>query len=279
MRALIRVKITARHNALPPREHREAYDKAIIALFRDIGYDPRTVEGSGAIPTQDELANSKEVKHLFENLLDTDEKIVGEEMKHLVMLGYTSAGQAMFVVCSINQDVLHIRVRDDLFEKLRQACSELCGEAWTHEHKYWVSGLLLQKSPAAALRLNDTIEVMEPHHKTATIRGHLVRSAIGATWKYYAAERNLALVTLGIALMLFWNTPQLAPPLTDFLARFKTFDNAYVQSAIERISSAFLITAAVTMLELTIKFFDLRRAKPIMWNAGIEPSRGPSTKP
>src|SRR5687767_6561492 len=106
MRALIRAEIVDPGGVLPSRDERETYDAMIVELFKNIGYDPRSLAGH-CNPTQDELEQSKEVAVLFENLQGT---IFDEEKKHLVLLGYTSAGQAMFVVCAINQTTLHIRV-------------------------------------------------------------------------------------------------------------------------------------------------------------------------
>jgi hypothetical protein len=130
MRALIRAYIRE-HKALPNREDaREDYDNALIKLFQEIGYDARRLSGrQDRLPTQDELRDSKDVERLFDGVPDD---LRDEETKHLIMLGYTSQGQAKFVVCSINQLVLHIRVRDDLFDKLKRACKEICVSSWNH---------------------------------------------------------------------------------------------------------------------------------------------------
>jgi len=270
MRALIRVTVTDRGATLPKRENRADYDSAITDLFRAIGFDPRSLAGSTTLPSQKDLESSEEVKTLFEGLQGT---IADEEKKHLIMLGYTSAGQAKFVVCAINQNVLHIRVRDDLFEKLRLACGEICGKIWTHSR--WRPHLKKRGTEQRrALALAEVIEVMEPTHKTATILGHLIRRPLVATIKYHRGESLLALVTLATSAALFWYTPELAEPLTRFLDRLKTFQVPYIQGALERTYSALLVTFAITAIELLIKYIELRRVRPIMWNAGIEPSPG-----
>ncbi len=91
MRGLIRVTIVDPGGGLPPRYDREKYDKEVIELFRAVGYDPRSPGEKNNLPTQIELQESAEVRNLFENLGGT---ILEEERKHLVMLGYTNAGQA-----------------------------------------------------------------------------------------------------------------------------------------------------------------------------------------
>jgi hypothetical protein len=271
MRALIRVTVQDRGATLPKREDRQEYDSAITDLFRAIGFDPRSLAGSKTLPSQMELETSEEVKALFEGLQGT---IAEEEKKHLIMLGYTSAGQAKFVVCSINQNVLHIRVRDDLFEKLRLACGEICARIWAHSTRWRPRFNKRNAGQRRALQLAEVIEVMEPTHKTATILGHLIRWPWVATIRYHRGESLLALVALVTSGTLFWYTPELAEPLTRFLARLKTFQPSYVQGALERTYSALLVTFAITAIELLIKYIELRRGRPIMWNAGIEPSPG-----
>ncbi len=273
MRALIRVRVVDDGGTLPPRETREDYDAAIIQLFREIGFSPRLLRLGNEIPDQAALEDSEEVKELFENLQGT---IYEEEKRHVVMLGYTSAGQAEFVVCSINPNVLHIRVRDDLFEKLRLACREICAETWNHGDAARRDHLFFWRRPRPYLVLQETIEVMEPGNKTVTILGHIIRDPFRAMLRYNWRKFALGTATLLIAVILFWFSPSLAAPLQQILNIVKFFEVDYLQGALERTYSAFLVTFAVTFIELAMRYADLRRMRPIVWNAGIEPSIGPA---
>lgn len=270
MRALIRASIVTRgRHELPVRSERAAYDAAIVKLFQEIGFDPRTVSGSGQVPAQSELAASREVATLFENLQGT---IVEEEKKHLVMLGYAGSGQALFVVCAINQGELHIRVRDDLFEKLRAACTEICTKIWAHSGRGRGLGVSVGRGPHITLRLADQIDVMEPNHKSATIKGRIIYRPFLALFRYHRTATRVALAALALAAMLFVYAPAIAPRLAAGLAWFKAFDTGYVQGTLERVFSAFLVTFFVSLLELFLTWRDYHRRKPVIWNAGIEPS-------
>jgi len=275
MRALIRVTIVDPSGSLSSREDRENHDKEIIALFKAVGYDPRSLGTNRGLPTESELEESPEVRSLFENLEGT---ILEEERKHLLMLGYTNAGQARFVVCSTNPKVLHIRVRDDLFEKLRVACAEICVKIWKHSAQQRLRNFISRKPQRRRyLQLHDVIEVMEPAHKTATILGNIIRRPLRAVFKYHQKETLLAVFTLVTSVLLFWYAPDLAPPLTKTLATLKSFKVEYIQGALERTYSALLVTFAVTGVQLLLRYFEFRKSRPIMWNAGIEPTRGPQS--
>src|SRR5207302_1793527 len=98
---------------------------------KSIGYDARPLRDSPNVLSDQEHLEGSPVVALI--LKDVPPEVKNEESQHLVMLGYTSEGQANLLVCSINPNVLHIRVRDDLFDKLRRACKEICTNVWKHE--------------------------------------------------------------------------------------------------------------------------------------------------
>lgn len=270
MRALIRASIvTHGTESLPDRADREKYDAAIVKLLQDVGFDPRTVSGSSSVPTPEQLAESPEVRALFENLQGT---IVDEEKKHLVMLGYAGSGQALFVVCAINQNEIHIRVRDDLFEKLRAACTEICTKVWSHARRRRSLWSLRRRESSFTLRLADQIDVMEPNHKSATIKGRIIYRPLLALFKYHRTATRVALATSFLAAVLFVYAPAIAPRLAAGLSWLRAFDPLYVQGTLERVFSAFLVTFFISLLELFLTWRDYHRRKPVVWNAGIEPS-------
>lgn len=274
MRALIRIEIIDPNGKLPPRDDRGEYDKALISVFRTAGYDPRRLTSSAAdLPTQADLERSEEVARLFEGVPDN---VREEESKHLIMLGYTSEGQAKFVVCSINQRVIHIRVRDDLFDKLRRACREICTSIWRYASPRFSA--FDRSTSGIHLQVNGPVEVIEPGHGHPTILGHLIRHPFRELLKTYPRESTLAVITLFVSLMLFWKTPDFAPILTGWFQHLKQFQVTYIQGALERTYSAILVAFFLTSVDLGIKFWQLRVGRPIVWNAGIEPSRPQPTE-
>jgi hypothetical protein len=267
MRSLIRIQVIDPANALPPRSNRAEYDPAIAAAFTKIGFDPRVFHAGGSLPPQEELELSSDVAYIFEGVPDPTKT---EEKKHLIMLGYTSEGQAKFVICSINQNVLHIRVREDLFDKLRRSCREICTSIWRHAAR---EGRRFGSSGEVRFAVRGPIEVMEPGHGHPTILGHIVRHPFSIVVNTYPGESVLAFITLAISAILFWWTPNCAPWLTAVIAHLKPFPPAYIQGALERTYSAFLVTFFVTVIDLSSKYREFRRVRPILWNAGIEPNR------
>lgn len=273
MRALIRAEIRGCPDSFPDRGDRREYDAAVIQLVKDIGYDARHLHIClDHLPTQQEMEASEDVAKLFEGVPDP---VKTQELKHLVMLGYTSEGQAKFVVCSINQNVLHIRVRDDLFDKLKRACKEICMCAWRHALKRSRLFRLIRRKTNWHLYLfiRGPIEVMEPNHSHATILGHLVRKPLNTLIRHHPGESFLVASALILSLLLFWYTPDWAPSLTQLLIPLKKFEPQYVQGLLERVYSALLVTFFITALDLAVKYRELYRNRPILWNAGIEPTK------
>lgn len=269
MRALIRIDLLDAANILPPREEREEYDKKIRELFSQIGFNARELKDTVSIPSQAELAICPDVEYIFHGV---PEVVSEEEKKHLIMLGYTSDGQAKFVICSINQNVLHIRVRDDLFEKLRRSCREMCTSIWT----YMVG--LHWWGKHVRLKVREYIEVMEPGHHHPTIIGYVIHRPLKALLKQHPGESIMAFSTGLAALALFLFSPELAKPLAAFLEHIKHFEVAYIQGALERVYSAFLVTCTVTIIDLVVRYRALKYGLPILWNAGIEPTQDRVTK-
>src|SRR5438128_2673633 len=149
MRALLRVDIIAAAK-FPPKSDRQAYDAALIRLFTDIGYTPRSPDDLGvpdaaspqshqssgrlgAEPIGNRAATPSTTIgdagpgstfdwHTNQNRLAASEvvahvfedfppRIAHKEKAHLIMAGYTSDGQMDFVVCAVNERALHIRAR------------------------------------------------------------------------------------------------------------------------------------------------------------------------
>jgi len=266
MRALIRVELAGLSPDFPQRSEEE-YDKNVKNLFAQMGFDARPME-----PGPDGC--SEEIEYLFEGV---PKRIKDEEMKHIVMLGYTSEGQAKFCVCSINRETLHVRIRDDLFDKLKRACSELCARVWQLNSSLPRKGWFKRRALSVSAKVRSSIEVMEPGHGHATILGHIVQHPVRVLFRTYPGEVLIASTTLLLFCVLFWLTPDLAAPIAAFLSHFRQFSAEYVQGALERIHSALLVTSFVTFIDLFIKFREFRRVRPIMWNAGIEPSK-PGTR-
>jgi hypothetical protein len=57
------------------------------------------------------------------------------------------------------------------------------------------------------------------------------------------------------------------------LEPIKKFDPLYIQGMLERVYSALLVTGFISTLDLAVAYRELRRNRPILWNAGIEASK------
>jgi hypothetical protein len=304
MRALIRASLHPARVFDQLWDDYPAYRKHVLLLFRNIGYAPKHsvfprneaslaagASSSGDIghfnPTPVNAATSsainptdtyevcpnwKEVTDIFE---DVPKDLRLQEMQHMIMLGYSSEGQGNFVVCAINPSELHIRFRQDLFERLRGSSEGICQKIQSHRRRrafikrVWRAlRRIHQSGDSSYLKLKPDIDVLEPHRDNATIVGHIVQSATRELIKTYYGEIATAVVTFVIALYLFFAAPSLAPKAQAWL--FRSYDIGYVQGAIERIYSAFLVTAFVTGLDLGMKWFEFKKDRPIRWNSGID---------
>lgn len=239
------------------------YDKEVVQLFTDLGFGPVKVG-------QETLLQDKAVQEI---IVDIPDHVREQETSHLVMLGYISEGQAYFIVSSINPTVLHIRVRGRLFGRLARACAELNRNVNTlvkrrsQRFKNVVGDRTVGKA-GAMLKLRSEIEVMEPGKEQHTILGHIIDSAAQEVLRQSTNEKWLVLFTFIAAVGLFVLTPSIAPPISRALnALGMHFEVSYIQGALERTYSAFLVTLTVTLVGLGIRIFDVRRQKPIRWTA------------
>lgn len=71
----------------------------------------------------------------------------------------------------------------------------------------------------------------------------------------------------------FWFSPDWATPMTEFFKPFKEFKTEYIQGVLERVFSALIVTCFVTGHDLFMKYREINRNRPIVWNAGIEPNK------
>lgn len=247
--------------AFPDRlEDKDEYDRAVINIFKSMGYDPRSFYDAEGKNLPIKLVETRDVELLFEGV---PKDIANEEIKHLVMVGYTSEGQAHFVVCSINRHDLHLRIRDDLFEKLRRACAEICDRSWRAHAK---------NPNDPHLDINNTIEIIEHGHSHATIRGDIVQKPLKTVIYENVAETLIIFITFIFSVLLFLFAPKIAENIYDAMKPTELFTKQYVQGFIERVDSALLVTFAIALINISLKYIQLRKTKPIKWNARIEPT-------
>jgi len=270
MRALIRADLHPSLNFQQLWSDRNAYNEQVVRLFLEMGY--------AAVKTgQVDLEKDATVEELIK---DIPPDIKEQETGHLIMLGYTSEGQSHFLVTGVNPTEVHIRVKGRLYGRLRRACVDIYKNAERlKKRRQKRKSLLLLKNDSKGilitpyLILRKTIEVMEPLRDHPTIRGEIIESALSEVVKDNRNEVVLIIFTLVGSVFLFFATPYLAPVLQTFLVKFLNvvgYSKDYIQGALERTYSAFLVSFAVTLLTVLTKAFEISRFKPIRWDTDTD---------
>lgn len=219
------------------------------------------------------LGNSKECLKIFK---DAPEDIQDEEKKRLIMLGYTSKGQSNFLVVAVNPEEIHIRIRQGLFNRLRACATEICDKSKKHRDRInQFFGFIQLWRKEAYLVPDSKIEVMESKRDEPTISGQIIDSALKEVYRNDKAEFILMILAAIIAIIGFVYTPSSASYFKNILDHLGgNYEVSYVQGAMERIYSAFLVTFFVTFINIIIKINSVRIDKPIVWNSGIKAERG-----
>ncbi len=278
MRALIRADLQpSDHFSFLWRE-REEYDSQIIQMFLDMGYAPVKVG-------QEALLNDPFVNEILE---DMPPDIKEQETEHLILLGYVGEGQSHFIVTGVNPTEIHIRIKGRLFGRLRRACTDLIKNARKLRDKRQVrilgGRLLIAKSKASEkdhissapyIEIRHTVEVMEPKRDHPTMLGEIIESASIEGLRQSKYDLVLIAFTLFGSIGLFFGSPLLAPVLYDLLnwLGITGYDVEYIQGALERTYSAFIVSFFVTGLGILTKIFDLQKSKPIKWDTDLESKR------
>jgi hypothetical protein len=112
---------------------------------------------------------------------------------------------------------------------------------------------------------------MEPHRDHPTIQGEIIYSALSEVLQRNSNQRIMMIIAMIISGTLFIYSPQLAPiiqPLFTWINPLMTV--GYIQGALERTYSAFLVTFIVTFFTFAIQVFQLRKQKPIIWELDLE---------
>lgn len=278
MRALIRADLQpSDHFSFLWRE-REEYDSQIIQMFLDMGYAPVKVG-------QETLLNDPFVNEILE---DMPPDIKEQETEHLILLGYVGEGQSHFIVTGVNPTEIHIRIKGRLFGRLRRACTDLIKNARKLRDKrqvrFFGSRLLIAKSKtsekahissAPYIEVRHTVEVMEPKRDHPTMLGEIIESASVEGLRQSKYDLVLIAFTLLGSIGLFFGSPLLAPVLYSLLSwlGITEYDALYIQGALERTYSAFIVSFFVASLGILTKIFDLQKSKPIKWDTDLESKR------
>lgn len=159
------------------------------------------------------------------------------------------------------------RVRDDHFEKLKRACRELYQKSRKGSLKQmWNFGY--------RLKISKLIEVMEPNHGHPTIVGIIIERPLLVILRQELAEAVIGLAAISVVLVLLFFANPLAGFLVDALKRIDILPAGYgivaMNGALDRLDTAFMVTAFVAFMQLIMKWIKLRKNRPILWNEGIE---------
>jgi hypothetical protein len=268
MRALIRAKLNPPEHFNSLWHNRVEFDKAVADLFQDMEFGPE-------ITGQEAIINDSIAQKIIQ---DIPEDIKEQETKHLILLGYSGLGQAHFIVSGVNPTEIHIRIKGGLFGRIERSCRDITDKSLKLKKSRQKSPpfFLSKNSEGTYLTLSPVIDVLEPTRDTPTITGEVIEAPMSEVIRKSRNEVALIIFTFLGALFLFFLTPTLAPGVQKFLsglvspAYAQGYTLIYVQGALERTYSAFLVTFSVSVIGLLTKIFELWRLKPVKWIMDIE---------
>jgi hypothetical protein len=278
MRALIRADLQPSDHFSFLWNERDEYDSQVIQMFLDMGYAPVKIG-------QEALLNHPFVNEILE---DMPPDIKEQETEHLILIGYVGEGQSHFIVTGVNPTEIHIRIKGRLFGRLRRACTDLIKNARKLRDKRQIrilgGRLRIAKSKtsekdsissAPYIEIRRTVEVMEPKRDHPTMLGEIIDSASAEGLRQSKYDIVIILFTLLGSIGLFFSSPYLAPVLHDFLSwlGISGYDTKYIQEALERTYSAFLVSFFIAGLGVLTRIFDLHQSKPIKWDMDLESKR------
>jgi hypothetical protein len=241
----------------------EAYVKRVVDLFAAMNFDAKAIGK--------DVLDRDETKAITDHI---PKDIKDEELKHPILLGYISDGQVHFLVCAVNQRDLHIRLQAPLFLRLRRGCAELVHKtSRLRFRRQLFDAIPFVRRKQPYIILYRTIQVLEPQRDEPTIEGTIIGSPLLAATRQSSHASLTAVIVAGLAIVLFFYSRSLSPLLQSWLP--KHLPETYAESALERISTALLVTAFVAALGVFLRFLELWRTKPIEWDflVGSRPSR------
>ena len=105
--------------------------------------------------------------------------------------------------------------------------------------------------------------------------GEIIESASVEGLRQSKYDLVLIAFTLLGSIGLFFGSPLLAPVLYSLLSwlGITEYDALYIQGALERTYSAFIVSFFVASLGILTKIFDLQKSKPIKWDTDLESKR------
>lgn len=269
MRALLRAKLRPVNRFIELWDNETEYVSAVASIFRAMGF---AIDFLG----KEDVMQSEAFKRIMNN---TPEEIFADETKRPIMVGYSSSGQAPFLVVAVNPTDLHIRVQAEILMRIENSCAEILSKAIDHakEQRTPILSRLREDVSKPYIAIGSTINVMEPHRSVPTILGETVGTSfltvLGTVIRKNRQDVILVLFTLLGSVLLFFSTPFLAEYLSNSLSRLigeanaQVYNADYIKGALERTYSAFLVTFFVSTLNLATRAFDLWRKRPIGWTA------------
>lgn len=258
MRALIRVKLEPTQYFINLWKNRKNWDEEIVKILTTIGYPPK-VTGQKAL--------SKD-KRVLEIIKDMPKDIAAEERQHLVMFGYTSDGQAGFVVTGVNPNEIHVRIKGRVFSRVRRASREFLLKIHPHRKRRFQKALF-------SLEPKGYIEVLEGGSDSPTILGRVITRPARYLLQKHQAELVTLLVTSFVSTLLFFFTPSIKTPVSQFFQSLGfDFTEQYIGGAFERLYSAFLVTSVTIALTQFLRYLELKRLFPVDWGTDIESMHG-----
>jgi len=235
--------------------------------------------------TEDNILTIKDI------IREIPQKLRDKECRRAICLGYSSEGQAPFIVFAVNIRDLHIRIRGGLFGKTERACKDIILKAAIHRKinksiaarfGRLISGQWRNFQPTY-LTIQKKIEVMEPNEPMPTIVGTVIESVWAELYSTNRREVLLSAAFFFVALILVIFTPTMAVQFEPIAKVFETilksfinprlvpsYEVQYISSALERTYSALFVSSLVSFATLLTSYVDIKRNFPIKWVMDIE---------
>jgi hypothetical protein len=247
---------------LPEQIELTEYENRVKAIFISLGLQP--------VPIQRfEMEQQEFIKDILEEI---PSGIVNREFRQVVMGGYIGRGQSSFLVTVVNPNQLHIRIKAAYLSMLQDSCMYLYNHVKKHSKKFRIIRGKHDDAKNGSsnkhdyLVLENEVQVLEPRQHQATMKGKVVESIPNALWNRERYQIVLTIVLFFVSGGLFFLTPFLAQPVSDLLILLNPlYDFQYILRAFERLSTAFVASTLIAVVNIVFIASKLMRERPIMW--------------
>ena len=222
---------------------------------------------------------AKEIREKFRHFLayldaiavtiDLPEEIREKEMAAWVCTGYEDNGQVSFMVTHHNDTSVYIRLKANLFRKMKSACLTFLAKFsrksrwWWTKKLYSYFGRVESGENGSYIKICDDvpIEVMEPKKDQPTIRGYVVQINPRYLWNEYAQDILLIAVLFVLVVVSWVDCGSFADPSSSLV-----FDPSGSECGrVERINTGLFVSFCVALVNFISKVMLDKRSEPVRW--------------